>query len=149
VSEEQTNRRGGQANADSQRLALLAALDAFDRAFFDGRADEVGALFAADGQLLLHHQPAIVGRQALTEAYRETFAEVDTSAYKPTYDTIEVHTDGAYVLGSFTEVLRPHDGGPGLRVAGRVVLFWRLEPEGEWRITRALSSRSAPDEEVS
>jgi ketosteroid isomerase-like protein len=137
-------------SAYRQRHAFLAALDAFDRAFIEGRAEEVGTLFADDGQLLLHHQPAIVGRQAVSEAFRETFAAFDTSAYKPTYDTVDVHTDCAYVLGSFTEVLWPREGGaPGLQVAGRVVLFWRREPDGEWRITYALTSRSAPDEEVS
>ena len=135
-------------NADSQRHELLAALEAFDRAFIEGRADELGALFADDGKLLLHHQPAIVGRQSITEAFRETFAAFDTSAYEPTYETVEVHTDSAYVLGSFTEVLRPRAGGPGLAVAGRIVLFWRREPDGRWRVTRALTSRSAPDEEV-
>ena len=133
----------------TQRQALLAALEAFDRAFIEGRADELGALFADDAKLLLHHQPAIVGRQSITEAFRDTFAAFDTSAYEPTYDTVEVHKDNAYVLASFTEVLRPREGGPGLAVVGRVVLFWRREPDGVWRTTRVLTSRSAPDEEVS
>ena len=136
-------------NAASQRHELLAALEAFDRAFIEGRADVLGALFADDAQLLLHHQPAIVGRQAITEAYRETFAAFDTSAYEPNYETVEVHTDRAYVLGSFTEVLRPREGGPGLAVVGRVVLFWQRGPDEVWRTTRVLTSRSAPDEEVS
>ncbi len=138
----------GSLNADSQRHALLAALEAFDRAFIEGHTEELSTLFANDAQLLLHHQPAIVGRQAITEAWRETFADFDTSAYAPSYETVEVHTDRAYVLGSFTEVLRPRDGGPGLRVIGRIVLFWRREPDGRWRVTRVLTSRSAPDEEV-
>ena len=136
-------------NADSQRHELLAALDAFDRAFIEGRAEELGALFADDAQLLLHNQPTIVGQQSITEAFRETFAAFDTSAYEPAYDTVELHTHNAYVLASFTEVLRPREGGSGIAVAGRVVLFWRREPDGVWRTTRALTSRSAPDEEVS
>ena len=136
-------------NADSQRHELLAALDAFDRAFIEGCAEELGALFADDAQLLLHNQPTIVGQQSITEAFRETFAAFDTSAYEPAYDTVEVYTDRAYVLGAFTEVLRPREGGPGLAVVGRVVLFWRREPDGVWRTTRVLTSRSAPDEEVS
>jgi ketosteroid isomerase-like protein len=78
-------------NAASQRHELLAALDAFDRAFIEGRAEELGALFADDAQLLLHHQPAIVGRPSITEAFRETFAAFDTSAYEPTYETVETH----------------------------------------------------------
>ena len=133
----------------TQRQALLAALEAFDRAFIEGRANELGALFADDAQLLLHLQPAIVGRQPITETFRETFAAFDTSAYEPTYETVEVHTDNAYVLASFTEVLRPREGGPGLAVVGRVVLFWRRGPDGVWRVTRVLTSRAAPDEEVS
>src|SRR3712207_4736946 len=136
-------------NADSQRHELLAALDLFDRAFIEGRAEELGALFADDAQLLLHNQSTIVGQQSITEAFRETFAAFDTSAYEPAYDTVEVHTDRAFVLGAFTEVLRPREGGPGLAVVGRVVLFWRREPDGVWRTTRVLTSRSAPDEEVS
>jgi ketosteroid isomerase-like protein len=136
-------------NADSQRHELLAALDAFDRAFIEGRAEELGALFADDAQLLLHNQRTIVGQQSITEAFRETFAAFDTSAYEPTYETVEVHTDNAYVLASFTEVLRSREGGPGLAVVGRVVLFWRRGPDGVWRVTRVLTSRAAPDEEVS
>jgi len=126
---------------DSQRQALLTSLGSFDRAFIGGRAEELGALFDDDAQLLLHNQAAIVGRQSITEAFRETFATFDTSAYEPNYDMVEVHTDRAYVLGSFTEVLRPREGGPGLAVPGRIVLFWRREPHGVWRVTRALTSR--------
>jgi ketosteroid isomerase-like protein len=132
----------------TRRQVLLAALEAFDRAFIEGRAEELGALFADDAKLLLHYQPAIVGRQSITEAFRETFAAFDTSAYEPTYDTVEVHKDNAYVLASFTEVLRPREGGHGLAVVGRVVLFWRRGPDRVWRTTRVLTSRSAPDEEV-
>jgi ketosteroid isomerase-like protein len=149
VREEQTNRSRASANAEGQRHALLAALEAFDRAFIEGRADELGALFADDAKLLLHYQPAIVGRRSITEAFRETFAAFDTSAYEPTYEIVEVHTDRAYVLGSFTEVLRPREEGTGLAVAGRVVSFWRRELGGVWRTIRVLTSRSAPDEEVS
>jgi uncharacterized protein (TIGR02246 family) len=125
---------------------LNEAIEAFDRAFSEGQLDELLAFFASDAQLLIHQQEAVIGREAIRSSFAGVFDDFDTSSYETRYDVIDVHGDRAYALASFDEVLRPQDGRPGIRIHGRVVHFWRREREGTWRITRLLTSRSAPDE---
>ncbi|HEY5578306.1 MAG TPA: DUF4440 domain-containing protein, partial [Acidimicrobiia bacterium] len=119
---------------------FTATLEGFDRAFRGGDVDAFAAMLASDAVFLLHQQPPLVGADGITETFRELFSLVDTSAYEVTYDLMEVFGDRAYVLGSFTEVLRPRDGGPATYVNGRIVLFWRRDDD-EWRLVRNLTSR--------
>lgn len=126
--------------------ALREAMEALDRAWRDGLAAELGDLFAEDAYQLLNNMEAVVGRDAIQRDFAQLAAAFDTSAYAPRYDIIDVHDDHAYVLGSFDEALRPRAGGPGTRVQGRLVLFWRREADGRWQVVRFLTGRSAPDE---
>jgi ketosteroid isomerase-like protein len=126
---------------------LREAIDHFDRAFTHGRLDELLDAFAEDARFLVHEQEPLVGTEAIRGAFSAFFERFDTSAYDPRYEVIDVHGDSGYVLGSFTEVLRPRDGTPGTRVHGRVVQFWRQEGD-EWRIRILLTGRSASDEQA-
>jgi uncharacterized protein (TIGR02246 family) len=125
---------------------LKATVDAFDRAFQEGRLDEFSSFFAEDAHLLIHQQETLVGRDAIRDSFAPVFDGFDTSAYEPRYDIIDVHGDRAYVLCSFEEVLRPKDGQPGIRIHGRAVHVWRRDRDGAWRIVRLLTARSAPEE---
>lgn len=125
---------------------LLEAVEALDRAWRGGLAEEFGDLLADDAVQLLNNQEAVVGREAIRQGFAQTAAAFDLSNYAPQYDLVAVHGDHAYVLGSFDEVLRPRAGGAGMRVQGRLVVFWRREPDSRWRIIRFLTGRSAPDE---
>jgi ketosteroid isomerase-like protein len=121
-------------------------MEALDHAWRDGLADELGALFAEDAHELLNNRAAVVGRKAIVHGFAQLAAAFDTSSYAPRYDIVDVRGNHAYVLGSFDEVLRPRAGGPGTRVRGRIVLFWRREGDGRWRIVRFLTGRSEPEE---
>jgi len=126
---------------------LRGAIEAFDRAFSEGRSDDFSRFFAPDARILIHQEDPLVGRDAIRTAFSALFEGYDTSDYEPHYEVIDVHGDSGYVLGSFTEVLRPRDGTSGTRVHGRVVQFWRQE-EGGWRIEILLTGRSTPDEQA-
>jgi uncharacterized protein (TIGR02246 family) len=126
---------------------LHQAFQAFDDALSGGRLDDVTSLFSEDARLLVHHQPAESGREVIRSAFARFFEQFDISAYDPTYELIDVHDDRAYLLMSFTQVLRPYDGGPGMKVHGRAVQFWRRE-DGQWRLVMLLTARSAPEEQV-
>ncbi len=129
-------------------LRLQDALAAFDTTFRAGDGARFEAFFTEDSRLFFHEQPPIEGRAAIGAAYRNLFADVDTSAYQPDYHSIDVHGDTAYVIADFRETLRPWEAGSSVLVHGRIVLFWRREPDGVWRVTRLLTSRSAPEEEL-
>jgi uncharacterized protein (TIGR02246 family) len=125
---------------------LREAIDAFDRAFSEGGLEEFADLLAEDAHLLVHQEETMIGKEAIVAAFAQVFEGFDTSRYEPRYDVIDVHGDNGYVLGSFDETLAPREDGPSIRIRGRVVQFWRREGDGNWRIVRLLTSRSAPDE---
>lgn len=125
---------------------LREAMGALDTAFAEGRLEELTAFIAHDARLLLHHQKAVVGKEAVRASFAAIFAGFDTSAYKPSYEVTAVHGDRAYVIASFEEVLRARAGQPGIQVHGRMVQFWRRDEDREWRIVVLLTARSAPDE---
>jgi ketosteroid isomerase-like protein len=134
--------------AHSQEHAeFKAVLGELDAAFAAGDAAAFGALLADDTQVMWNDRETIVGRQAVHDAFAGLFSAVDTSEWRPDHHTIEVYADGAYVMSDFIETLRPADGGHAVRVRGRAVFFWRRTEIG-WRLTRLLTARSAPDEEV-
>jgi ketosteroid isomerase-like protein len=121
------------------------ALRSFDDTLRTGQAQEITGMFAEDCCALIHYQAAIQGREAVVEAFNQFFGTFEVSVYEPDYDVIDVMGDQAYVLGSFREVLQPRKGGSVVQVFGRIVLFWR-RIAGEWRVTRLLTARSAPDQ---
>lgn len=125
---------------------LQKALDGAEAAFAEGLVDEYSSFYADNSLLLIHNQAAIQGKEAIRASFAEVFDGFDTSAYRQTYEIIDVHDRHAYVLSHFEEVLRPRDGKPGIRIHGRLVLFLQRQDDGRWRITMALTGRSAPEE---
>jgi ketosteroid isomerase-like protein len=129
----------------AQTAELEESLDAFDRAFAEGRLDEFSAFFADDAQLLLNEEGAVTGTEAIGAFFASAFDSFDYSAYEAQYDITDVHGDRAYVLGTYDELICPRHGGTGTRIHGRIVLFWRAEGDGTWKVVRVLTARSAPE----
>lgn len=118
-------------------------LATWTRAFAAGDTEIFIGLFAEDAQALMHEQPALVGKAAIGQMFRQLFAMVDTAGFEVDYDVVDVHCDDAYVLAPFRETLRPKDGGPSIEVDGRLVCFWHRD--GSWKVTRLLTGRSSPE----
>lgn len=135
------------SSADSSR-ELDHAIQAFDVAFSSRRLDDVASLFSQDAQLLVHQRPGVSSKEVIRSAFALFFEQFDVLAYEPTYELIDIYEDHAYVLGAWTQVLRPRDGSPNTKIHGRTVQFWRRE-DGHWRLDMLLTARFAPDEQVS
>ena len=88
------------------------------------------------------------GREAILGQWTRLFARYDTSAWRTERVIVDVHGDLAYTLSTYSEILVPRDAGAGVaeRVVGRLVLFLRREPDGEWLVTVALNSHVRPVE---
>lgn len=129
----------------SSEGSLRGAKQSWDRAFAEGRLDDFVEWFAEDARLLINEQPEVGGRQAIRSSFEEVISRFDTSEMQVHEDVLRVHGSRGYTYNAFDEILRSHDGSLTIRVQGRMVTFWRLEPGG-WRVTLVLTGRSAPDE---
>ena len=124
-------------------------LTEFDRAFVEGRLDDLVSFFTDDARALFHLNEALIGKEAIYEAFKSVLDAFDTSSYEPDYEILDVLGDHAYALLTFKEVLRPKDGTAGVRVHGRAVHFWRYGQDAGWQLAALLTARSAPDESES
>ena len=131
--------------ADAQ---VRAALARFDDRFAAGDADAMGEIFAEDGQMLFPQREAIEGRPAIHANWQRTFALYDLSAWRTTWRIVDVHGDRAYTMATYTETMVPREPGPRRLVVGRLILFWRRDPDGVWRVILAMNSHVKPIEEV-
>ncbi len=129
------------------RVELEAAQRAFDDLFRHDAGAALAGCFADDARLLWPEGPAIIGPEAIGQAFAEFAAAFETVSFVPSYDLVEVEGSLAVVVGSFIETRRSRDAHVIERVYGRVAYSWRLEA-GRWRCTRLMTSRYAPTEVV-
>jgi uncharacterized protein (TIGR02246 family) len=138
--------RAGTPPADP--AGIHDVLARFHQAFAAGDAPRLSRLFAPDAQLLLLHQEPLEGRGAILAHWSRLFGAWDTSAWRTTLVSADVHGDRAYTLSTYSETLVPRGDGPSRRVVGRLVLFFRREPGGPWQVSLALNSHIRPIEEI-
>ncbi len=138
----------GRMASDDGEDSVRAAIAAFDRAFAAGDAAALAALFTDDARLLLLYGPPFEGRAAIQAQWAKGFARFDTSAWLTEPLIVDVHGDSAYTLSTYSETLVPREPGLSQSVLGRVVLFWRRDPGGPWRIVLCMNSHVRPIEDI-
>jgi uncharacterized protein (TIGR02246 family) len=124
---------------------LLGEMDA---AFAGGDADAFAGLFAEDGQLLLLHRDALVGRQAIRSYWADFFGRFDTTAWRTEHGLVEAYGPHGHAFSTYTETLVPRQGGPSQLVVGRLVFFLRHLPSSGWRIALLMNSHVRPVTEL-
>jgi ketosteroid isomerase-like protein len=132
---------GGAPRGMSDEPGATALLDRFHAAFAAGDVGRCTTLFADDAKLCLLYREALDGRDAIRAWFEESFERVDTSAWEPRTELLEVHDDAAYAYGTYTERLRTRADDSRQLVRGRLVFFLRRSPEG-WRIRLLMNSHS-------
>ena len=131
---------------DAAELAVRALLDRFHAAFAAGDAEGFGACFAEDGTVVLLHSEALVGRDAIVDAWRTLSARFDTSDWEPVTEFVDVDGDHGAAYSTYTERLLDRQDGSRRLVRGRLVHLFRAEPDGTWRIRLLMNSHSRPIE---
>jgi ketosteroid isomerase-like protein len=124
------------ADAANARATIRAADSAFAAAAAARDLDgSVGSL-SADAIMFPPDQPPLVGRAAIREYMRESFATPGFSVSWTT-DTVVVSASGdmAYSFARSRYTFPGHSGTPGSvdTAHGKGVSIWRRDPDGRWR----------------
>ena len=125
------------APAPLPSVALPPALDRvlrdYERAWSTRDAAALAELFTEDGFVLAQQRPAVRGRAAIREAYR------DAGGSPLSLRALAFHQEGtlAVILGAYAHAT-------GIPDQGKFTLTLRLGPDGRWRIFSDMDNGVAP-----
>ena len=137
--------RGGMVGASSVPIepAVEKVASAFAAAMNAGDAAAAAAVFAEDGAEMPPDRPAIRGRAAIEQYYREVFSgPVKLSAFRLTHRDSQVAGDVAYVSGVSTVTVTPPGAPPAEQTGKYVVVLRRVG--GRWLVADAIHNADGP-----
>ena len=111
---------------------LARVLRDYERAWRNGDASALAALFAADGYVLQNGRPPVQGQRAITRAYQGAGGPLSLRAF-----AFAVEGPVGYILGGFT-------AKPGAPDIGKFTLTLRQTAGGRWVIVSDMDNGNRP-----
>jgi uncharacterized protein (TIGR02246 family) len=118
---------------------IAAASASLDRALASPDAAAVASHFTEDGVLGESGMADVVGRAAIADFLGAANQKRRVTHHELTRDELIVLGDRAIERARFAEIKQLPGQAP-VHEWGRVVTFWKREPDGAWRIERLVVS---------
>ena len=125
-----------------QRLTaqLLAAVNA-------SNVEGCAAVWTDDGVLMPPHHPAVSGRPAITQYFRNLFTR---AAFRFTFTSSDIRLvgDSAFECVTYTATIRPSGAAP-IEDVGKGLHVFARQQDGTWKLTLDIwnSDRAMPSEQ--
>jgi uncharacterized protein (TIGR02246 family) len=123
--------------ADS--AAVRAASDAFAAAALANDVPALAAMWSDDAVFVNVGMPTIRGKASIDSLIQSMHSAARVTELTVQIDELAVSGDAAYLLGTYSETLTP-TSGPAQRVTGRYLHVWRRQPDGSWKLARAIGA---------
>ncbi len=119
-----------------------------NRWYASGDIDSVVTVFADDARVMPSNFPAIEGREAVREFWKQAMT---LGQWNFNLETVSVIANGpiAVELGRYTvQIEAKQELPPGIKSydSGDYVCYWRLEDDGKWRVVYDILSSDQPCE---
>ena len=124
------------APIDDVRNRYVAAYNA-------GDAAGVAALFAEDAVSMPDHAPALVGRAAIENSIKQTFAQNSVNITVTPGET-EITGDIAHEHGTFSITVTPKAGGNAMTETGKYLVILKRGSDGTWLVHHDIDNTNAP-----
>jgi uncharacterized protein (TIGR02246 family) len=127
------------ADAPDDIAALNAAREAFMAAYEKGDADAIGRLYHPEAVSEPNNQPTLKGREAIVASLKGMFEQVSV---KVVLTPEETRTLGSVGLdrGQYTVMVTPKAGAPPTSSAGRYVVVFVKDADGQWKVSRDMDN---------
>ncbi len=116
-----------------------------------GDPETLLALLSDEPVLIMSHEPAIIGKEAIRTLYQyvfENYTFTSDENYIRTTDVgqMEVEVDGdlGYIWSRYTNTETPKAGGETIKDHGQAVSIVRCQHDGSWKFARLIINRSQP-----
>jgi uncharacterized protein (TIGR02246 family) len=131
------------APSGDSNAAGVAAINAYNaqllKALNGGDPETMNSLMADDYVMFLPGRPPVKGIEQIRASNRSFLAQWhDEEVWTP--DETVVSGNWGYQRGTFTLVLTPKAGGAARRSAGTYLHIYERKKDGNWRLTRAMTT---------
>ncbi|MBI3198423.1 MAG: nuclear transport factor 2 family protein [Rhodospirillales bacterium] len=133
---------GARAQGADDPARLVAIMDSYAAGLRSGNVEALVALYAANGVFMRDNMPAVVGRDALRQAYREVFATLKIDLRFAIQET-EVWNDMAWLRATSSGRIKVLASGVESDDAFNLVVIFRREA-GAWKIRNYIYASSRP-----
>lgn len=116
---------------------VIARHEAFIASFATQDLAKMAEFLTEDHVGMAPGRPALTGRAEAQEFWSQGFA-VANSEFTSHSQHVQVSGDFAIDRFHWGMKLSPHDGGPGIKDAGKCVWIWRRDGDGAWRVATAI-----------
>ena len=139
--------QGPAQDAPDDLAAIAKIRTAYAMAMEAGDATAIGNLYTEDGISQTNYEATMVGRAAIVEGQKKTFADAAFSGMEITPE--ETHTFGTmgYERGRYKLTFTLKAGGAPTPQAGRYMLILQKDADGMWKVARDMDNaetRPAP-----
>ena len=133
-----------QAEVDQARAAIDQTRTAYVAAWKAADANKIADLYAENALLLYPNQPAVTGRSAIRDYFKEFFAEFPQNEFELTSAEIEVAGSWAFDRGVVHWKGIPRGGGKPLEDSGKYLVVLQRQANGEWKVARDMDNSDLP-----
>jgi uncharacterized protein (TIGR02246 family) len=135
--------RGGMVGVPAVDPEVAKVGDAFAAAMNAGNAAAAAAVFAEDGVEMPPDHPAVRGRAAIEQYYRQVFSgPVKLSGFRLAPREGAVAGEVAYMTGDSTITVTP-PGAPATEQSGKYLVVLKRRG-GRWQVSEAIHNADAP-----
>ena len=123
-------------------MTIETALNAYEAALNGNDIDAILDLYGSNPVFMPEHAPALVGRDAVREGYRQVFAAIKLDI-RFTIHEIEIAEDWAWVRTSSSGTTHVLAADVTIEEGNNELFVFRAE-QGHWKIHRYLFSTNRP-----
>lgn len=135
-----------QAHAEvpsTDRSAIEALAREIGEAFSSGEVDRFLRLLTEDAVWMPPDRPALNGKEAIAEWYRQGQRALDQKlAFAPV--DLQIHGDWAILQTTVTGTVAPRAGGTVVHVNNKAFFVLKRQPNGGWLFWRDIWNRNEP-----
>jgi len=108
-------------------------------------ADRIAGHFADDGNLIIPNAPVLTGKEAISKAMKEAFADPNWSlALQPVRVEVSKGADLGYARGTYVLTATDPASKKAVTEKGRFLTIFRKQADGSWKAIQDINNAEAP-----
>ena len=103
--------------------------------------DTLASLWSDDIVTLSQGEPPLIGKDANRNSIlrlREASRDLQVADYILSFNEVKIAGDWAFEWGTYSGTVKPVEGGEAVRTTGKVMRVLRKDPDGSWKVARAM-----------